>query len=265
MRTIITSLFLLLTGAAFGQSLWTSVPNFTFQKGEFLKYRVHYGLLNAGFATMEVSPKSQHINGHRCMHIKGTGVTAGAFDLFYHCEDVYETYVDEKTLLPIQFNRDIQEGDFESYTTIQFDHEQQKAIYTDRKKRVRQYDVPVGIQDVVSAFYFARTTTDHTRLKLGDKISLRNFIDRKTFGLEAVLVKRETIRVEGKKYKALKMKLLVEEAGLITDGSKIEFWISDDHNKIPLRIKSDLAIGSLKADLVEWRNLRHDFTALVSR
>ena len=100
-------------------------------------------------------------------------------------------------------------------------------------------------------------------LQPGDRFPLRNFIDRKTFGLEAELIERETIKVEGQKYKALHMKLLIEEAGLITDGSKIEFWISDDANKIPLRIQSDLAIGSLKADLIETRGLRHPFEAAI--
>ncbi|MEM9987294.1 MAG: DUF3108 domain-containing protein [Bacteroidota bacterium] len=44
---------------------------------------------------------------------------------------------------------------------------------------------------------------------------------------------------------------------MITDGSKIQFWISDDANKIPLRIESELMIGSLRCDLIEWRGLRH--------
>ncbi len=57
------------------------------------------------------------------------------------------------------------------------------------------------------------------------------------------------------------MKLMIEESGLVTDGSKIVFWISDDENKVPLRIQSDLMIGSLRADLVEYEGLRHSFDA----
>jgi hypothetical protein len=34
-------------------------------------------------------------------------------------------------------------------------------------------------------------------------------------------------------------------------------WISDDENKIPLRIKASLAVGSLKADLDEYKGLSH--------
>ena len=239
------------------------VVNNTFTKGEFMKFRIHYGPITAGFATLEVMPDMATINGKPCIHIVGKGFTNSTFDVFYKVRDQYETFMDRETLLSRRFYRHIREGKFESYTETHFDQENQKARYINPKKVEIFYDVPEGIQDVISAFYFARAYYDHEKLEVGDKISLRNFLDRKTFALEAQLLERETIKVDGKTYKALRMGLLIEEAGLITDGSKIEFWISDDANKLPLRIKSDLVIGSLKADLVETQNLLNPFDALV--
>ena len=245
-------------------SAWPGqIDNTTFVKGEFIKLRIHYGPITAGFATLEVMPETKKIRGKNCLHIVGKGYTIPTFDVFYKVRDQYETYMDENTLLSMRFNRHIREGKFESYTETHFDQDKQKARYINPKKREIFYDVPVGIQDVISAFYYARAKYNHTQLKIGDRISLRNFIDRKTVALEAELLDREIIKIDGKKYKALKMSLLIEEAGMITDGSKIEFWISDDANKIPLRIESDLAIGSLKADLIETQNLLNPFDALV--
>ena len=248
----------------FSASAWPQqVDNKTFAKGEFIRLRIHYGPITAGFATLEVMPETEKIRGKNCLHIVGKGYTIPAFDIFYKVRDQYETYMEEKTLLSMRFNRHIREGKFESYTETHFNQEQQKARYINPKKMEIFYDVPVGIQDVISAFYYARAKYGHDQLEIGDKISLRNFLDRKTFALEAELLEREIIKIDGKKYKALRMSLLIEEAGLVTDGSTIEFWISDDKNKIPLRIKSDLAIGSLKADLVETQNLLNPFDALV--
>ncbi|WNJ20694.1 DUF3108 domain-containing protein [Pontibacter sp. G13] len=237
------------------------VDNDAFGQGEFLKYRIHYGLITAGFGELYVSDTLFDIRDKSCMHLVAKGYTNGSFDLFYKLRDQYESYMDTETLLAQRFNRSIQEGKYESYTETHFDHSQQKATYIARDKQETTYDVPPGIQDVISAFYFARATYNPKDMVPGDLISLRNFLDRKTFNLWARLEAREVIKVGKHKYQALRFDLLIEEAGLITDGSKIKFWISDDQNRIPLRIQSDLAIGNLKADLIEWKNLKHRFAA----
>ena len=260
-------LLLLLAGIVQAQDSYQlrNIENRTFQKGEFLKFRVHYGMITAGFATMEVAPHSVWEQGRRCHHIVFKGYTSPTFDVFYKVRDKYESFFDEEALFSWRFNRYIEEGSFTSYTETHFNHGDGKARYIDNKKRTTFYDIPLNIQDVISAFYFARTRYDHRSLKIGDRISMKNFIDRKTFQLEAKLVKREEIKVEGIRYKAMKFDLLIEEAGMITDGSSIQFWISDDDNKIPLRISSELMIGSVKADLMEHKNLRHPLSAKVEK
>ncbi len=231
------------------------VENTAFQKGEFLKYRIHYGIITAGYATLSVKPKTYYVQNRPCHHIVMRGFTHSGFDWFYKVRDVYETYFDESALVPWRFNRHIVEGGYESYTETHFNHYQRSATYINQKKEEIEYEVPANIQDVISAYYFARTFYDHKVLKAGDKISLRNFLDQKTFGLEAVMLQREVIEVEGKEFKAIKFKLLIDESGMVTDGSTIVFWISDDYNKVPLRIESELMIGSLRADLIDWKQL----------
>ncbi len=260
---IIAIVALVCIGMGWTLNHFPKVENHTFQNGEFLKFRVHYGLVTAGYASIEVAPNLKEKHGKSCHHLIGRGWTSSGFDIFYKVRDCYESYVDKNSLLPVQFNRGIKEGKFESYTEVRFDQVAHTAYYTHRNKQISPYKVPPNIQDVISSFYFARATNNHAVMKNGDRFSLRNFIDRKTFGLEAELVDREKIKVDGQKYNALHFKLLIEEAGLITDGSKIDFWISDDDNKIPLRIQSDLMIGSLKADLIETKGLKHPFTSKI--
>ncbi len=238
------------------------IENQAFRRGEFLKFRIHYGFVTAGFVEMEVAQRPRYENGQRCYHIIGRGYSSPSFDVFYKLRDTYESFMAEETLVSQRFNRSIQEGSFESYSETHFDHSREKARYLNFTKGQEQtYDITAGIQDVISAFYYARTRYHTDKLAVGDKISLRNFIDRKTVGLEARVLAKEEIKIDGVKYKALKMDLLVEEAGMITDGSEITFWISDDANKIPLQIESKLTIGSLKVDLIDYQNLVNPFTA----
>ena len=43
--------------------------------GEFVKLRIHYGLINAGYATLEV--KDAELNGKKMHHVVGKGYTSG--------------------------------------------------------------------------------------------------------------------------------------------------------------------------------------------
>lgn len=239
------------------------VQNDTFGKGEFLQFRIHYGIITAGYATLKVADYYSYLNGRKCFHVVGRGQTSSAFDWFYTVRDQYESYIDTEALIPWHFKRHIREGSFESYTETRFDHSNGQANYTNNKKVVIPFEVPENIQDVISAYYYARTVYDNEQIQPGDRISLRNFIDRKTFNLQAEMVGREVIKVNGQKYRAIKMDVLIEDAGMITDGSTISFWASDDKNKIPLRVDSELMIGSIKADLVEYANLMHPLSSKV--
>jgi len=241
---------------------YRDVENSAFQKGEYLKYLIHYGPVKVGYASLEVKPQSEQVRGRNCYHIVCKNYTDGLFDKFYRVRDTYESFTDENALISWQFNRDIREGSYESYREIHFDHQKRKAFYH-RNGEITPFDIPPNIQDVLSTYYFARATYDHSKLDKGDVISLKNFIDETTFELEALVQQRETIKVEGTKYRALRLKIMIEEAGLMTDGSEITLWVSDDRNMIPLAFKSKLKIGAIKADLIEYKNLKNPFEARI--
>ncbi len=47
-------------------------------------------------------------------------------------------------------------------------------------------------------------------------------------------------------------------------GEKMTVWVSDDDNHIPLRIESPISVGSIKVDMMGYRNLRHPLTSMLS-
>ena len=83
-----------------------------FQKGEQLTYLVHYGLINAGEAKLTVKEQDTIIDGKSVFHMYGEGKTLSVFEWFYTVRDVYETYLDEKTLAPRKFRRRVNEGGY---------------------------------------------------------------------------------------------------------------------------------------------------------
>jgi len=106
-------------------------PVQAYKSGEWFKFRIHYGMFNASFATLEVEDKI--LNGKKVHHLKGFGESTGLMHLFFKVEDRYESYVDRETGKPYRFIRDIDEGGHTKDIQIDFDHLANKA-----------YIVPVG-------------------------------------------------------------------------------------------------------------------------
>ena len=79
-----------------------------FDVGEWFKFRIHYGVVNAGYATLEV--KEAVRNNKKVFHAIGKGWTTGMSRFFFKVEDNYESFFDKVTGNPYQFIRKIDEG-----------------------------------------------------------------------------------------------------------------------------------------------------------
>ncbi len=62
--------------------------------GEWFKFRVHYGIVTAGYATLEV--KNAKIKGEDVYHVKGFGETVGVSKWFFKVRDDYQSYIDKR-------------------------------------------------------------------------------------------------------------------------------------------------------------------------
>jgi hypothetical protein len=51
----------------------------------------------------------------------------------------------------------------------------------------------------------------------------------------------------------------VQSGRVFKEQESLTVWISDDNNRLPIRIKADLAVGSIKADLEEFKGLNNSF------
>ena len=78
--------------------------------GEYLKYRVHYGIISAGYATIEV--KDATLNNQSVYHVIGKGFSTGMTKLFFKVEDVYESFIDKNNRTTYKFVRKINEGGY---------------------------------------------------------------------------------------------------------------------------------------------------------
>ncbi|MFC7356320.1 DUF3108 domain-containing protein [Jejudonia soesokkakensis] len=230
--------------------------------GEYFKFRVHYGFVTAGYATIEVNQKT--LNGAPVYHIKGYGKTTGLSRAFFKVDDDYQSYVAINKNVPLRFIRKIDEGGHTKDIQIDFDHKSQKA--TIKNKKHNKTDVvsfPKDAQDMVSAFYYLRNYIDASKVKEGDVVDLNMFFDKENYKFRLKFLGRETLKTEFGKVPALKFRPYVEAGRVFKEKESLTVWVTDDENKMPLLIKADLAVGSLKATLTEFKGLKHQFKIQV--
>src|SRR5690606_18169142 len=171
-----------------------------YQSGEYLRYRIHYGLLNAGFASLEV--KSTTYEGKPHYHVVGEGSSSGAVRAFYKVDDLYETYIDKATNKPSKFVRKISEGGYTRDQVITFDHNDKTAKINDRKAQKISYKEFSGnVQDLLSAFYYLRNY-DTDGLKTGDYIGVDILMADETYKFKLKILGRETLKTRFGKIKA---------------------------------------------------------------
>lgn len=224
--------------------------NEAFKEGEVLSYRLHYGVINAGVAVLEVKPEVLEVSGRKVYHIVGNGYTLSSFDWIFKVRDRYETYMDKDALIPWLFVRRVDEGGYKFSQDYMFNHYVNKVDVGGGEK----YDFPEGTQDMISAFYSARSL-DFSNAKEGDIFSLNSFMDKEIWPLKIKLVGRETIETDLGKYKALKFRPIVQKGRVFKSEEDLNVWISDDKNHIPLRVQAKILVGSVKLDITNIKNL----------
>lgn len=224
--------------------------NTAFREGELLTYRLHYGIVNAGSVVLEVKPDLIEVSGRKVYHIVGTGYTTGSADWFYKVRDRYETYMDKDALLPWLFVRRVDEGGYKFSQDYYFNHYTKKVDIGNNQK----FDIPAGVQDMVSAFYAARSL-DLSNARNGDIFTVTCFVDKEIWPLKIRFVGRETIDTDIGEVRCLRFQPVVQKGRVFKDEDDLNVWISDDKNHLPMRVKANILIGSVKMDITGVKNL----------
>lgn len=246
-------MFLALSAAvSFAQkSDFKKIENKAFRTGEKLTFDVKYGFVTAGVAEFAI-PKTVNISGREAYNVTFKVSSVPAFDAFYKVRDRYETFIDVNALFPWRFEQHIREGGYSRDFSAFFDQRKGKA-----KTSEGSYDIPPAVQDIISAFYLARTF-DYSKMKVGDRFKLQNFYADKTYPLDVVFRGRETVSVEAGKFDCIIVEPLISEGGLFKAEGTLIVWLTNDDLKIPVKVKTKIIIGSIDAELTSYSGVAGD-------
>lgn len=229
-----------------------------YDTGEWFKFRIHYGFINAGFATLEMQEALK--NNKKVYHAIGKGYTVGMSRFFFKVDDTYESYFDKITNKPYQFVRKIDEGGYTKNQEGFFNQENRQVLVKNYKNKTENtFVVTENVQDIISTFYFLRNHPNIDKLKIGESVVVDMFFDDEVFKFKLKFVGREDIKTKFGIAPTMIFKPLVQSGRVFKEEESLMVWISDDENKIPLRIKASLMVGSIKADLDGFKGLKHPF------
>jgi hypothetical protein len=238
-----------------------SIRNTTTQNGEQISYTVYYSVAGAYVAagTASFTNAVEQLNGKTVYHVKGEGRTNSKYDWLYKVRDTYESFIDTANMQPLKFVRDVTEGSHKKYESISFNRAVNTAI-TDSGV----YKVPACIQDVLSTIYYARNI-DFSKYKPNDKIPFNMFLENEVHELYLRYLGRQEVKTKYGKFRAIKFKTLLVSGTIFKGGEDMTVWVSDDANHVPVRIETEILIGSIKVDMTGYKNLRYAFTSMEKK
>jgi hypothetical protein len=229
-----------------------------FDTGEWFKFRIHYGMVTAGYATLEV--KEAVKNNKKVFHAIGKGFTTGMTKFFFKVVDNYETYFDKETGKPYQYVRKIDEGGYTKNEEGFFNQDKNTILVKDYKNDTsKTFSTPENIQDIVSTFYYLRNHPNIDKIKVGESIAIDMFFDGETTKFKLKYIGREDLDTKFGVVPTMIFRPLVQAGRVFKEEESLTVWISDDENKLPISIKASLAVGSIKADLESFKGLNNSF------
>ena len=242
----------------------TIPPNLSepFKAGEKLEYRVHYGIFNASYASLSLSKKDSLDDEN--LLASGYGKTIGLARLFFKVEDYYSSYFDNEKVSPVFFKRNTYEGGYTKDLEISFDSQGNKASVNNIKKGTLEV-IPTeeNVQDLISSLYYLRKNFSPNSIEVGDYYSINMFYDSKNRELALKYLGKEVINTKFGKVECLKLMPATDRSRIFKGEGSITMWLTNDKNKIPIRIQADLLVGSIKADLEKFSRIANPLEIII--
>jgi hypothetical protein len=243
------------TGEKYKQDVLRTTKNEAFTHGEELRYRVHYGWINAAAITIKVDNKPTVINGRDTYKISAYGKTFRSFDWAFKVRDNFVSYVDKKSIAPLKYYKNVQEDNYKDEDLVYYDHEKKWL-----KGSQKSMEMPAYLQDVISGLFYARTI-DFANATEGQSFPINIYLDQEIYDLKFKYVGKETIKTDLGKIECYKLRPQLVVDRVFKDENDMTIWISADDNKIPVRVEAKIYVGSVKIDITKANGLKNDFSS----
>lgn len=251
LKTILTIFMCFSCFQVSAQSDLISINEKPYNPGEELFYQIKVGPIHGGDGSLVL--QQVKYENRNVFYAVAEGKTIGITNRIYNVLDIYHSYFDIQSTLPYKTIRDITEGNYKRYQEAYFDHESGTA-YSERLDSIIQ--IPEGIMDMVSVLYYLRGL-DYRYIKPGDMLKTMTLFDDELFSFDLRYRGKETIKTKFGKIQCHRFDPVVETGRMFKSEDDMTIWLSDDKNRIPVKVRFDLILISLKIELEQYSNLKY--------
>ena len=223
-----------------------------FAPGEKLFFQVRWAFIPAAEGSLEILPM-ETIDGVKCYHFVMTSRTYEFIDLFYKVRDRIEGFTDEGLTHSVLYKK-TQDGRTKRRVTVNFDWEKLQARYSNLDERQDPISIRPGSFDPLSVFYALRPF----QLKEGEELKATVTDGKKCITGAAKVIRREKIEVRDTVYDTFLVEPDLEQLADVFEklkGAKMQIWVTADGASVPVRVKSEVIVGSFVAELVSSSGL----------
>jgi hypothetical protein len=233
----------------------SSLMGQNYRVGEKVDYIIHYGVLNGGVATLEL--KSDTFNGKEVWHSTMLAKTTGMADAIFRVLDIYESFIDPKTELPVKSIRNVREGRYRKYNEVLFDHKTRSDSAILNSDLTGIHIAPKGVHDILSCFYWLRNhiLPAMDNAKKGDIITIMTWFTDELYPIRLKYLGTDEVKTKVGKINCYKFNPITEKGRLFKTEEDISFWFSADKNFLPVRIRFDIFVGGFTVEMIKYEGL----------
>lgn len=270
MKLLVKGFFLVLMLASFsGEKRKDFIPvkNISFGAGEVLDYKVNFGFFTVGKASTVVEKRIFTMNSRPCYKVDAYGETLGLVSWITKVNDQWGAYIDTSALITHVSYRKIKEGNYRKDEIITYDHDKLQAHVKVRDKKTgiygepKVYTTPNNVRDMVGGFLFLRVI-DFSKYKRGDTLAISGFFEDTPYNLKIIYDGKEKVDTRIGIIPCHRLIPVMPDNKIFDGENSITCWISDDLNRVPVKIQAKMFIGSTRVELVSFKGLRNQLRVL---
>jgi hypothetical protein len=227
----------------------------SYKAGEKVNYSIHYGVISAGLGTLELN--SEVLDGKVVLHSKLVGRTTGMAEAVFKLVDIYESYIDPATELPVKSIRNVREGRYRKYNVVLFDHKTRSDSSILNSDLTGIHIAPPKIHDILSCFYYFRNQIlpFSSNLKEGEMITIMTWFCDELYPIRLKYIGIDEVKTKAGRIKCYKFNPVTETGRLFKTEEDVSFWFSADKNYLPVKIRFDIFVGAFSVELTSYEGL----------
>jgi len=229
----------------------------SYQVGEKVTYSIQYGFITAGSGTLEL--KSDTFNGREVWHSELAARTTGVAEALFKVLDIYESYIDPSTELPVKSVRNIREGHYRRYNVVLFDHKTRADSSILNSDLTGIHIAPPRIHDILSCFYYFRNNIlpFDSLLKKGQITTIMSWFCDELYPIRLKYIGMDEVKTKAGRILCYKFNPVTETGRLFKTEEDVSFWFSADKNFLPVKIRFDIFVGAFTCEIVNYEGLKY--------